>query len=101
MLEHVEAVALRLDQVGVGVVDARSLASEAPRGEHRVAGPAVIDGPLRVLHGTGVAVIEVDGEEQILRRGFGQERVRLRQVEHERLLARTGYPARSTVNVGS
>src|SRR5215208_2711517 len=64
VLQHVEAVALGLYEVGVGMRGIGWFPSETPRGEDYLAKQALLYCFPRPLHGPGVAVVEVDGEEQ-------------------------------------
>jgi len=88
-LQLVERMALGLYQIGVGVV-ATAFAAEAPGGKDQVAQPPVLDGFLCELDGFGVAMVEVDGEEEIALAGFFEECVRFVQAEGERLFRQQG-----------
>ena len=86
VLDRVERVALRLDQLCVRVRPDVRLAAEPPAREDDVAEGARRDRGLGAEHRLGVAVVEVDGEEQIPLGRLAQELVRLAEVEHQRLL---------------
>ena len=86
MLEHVEAVALGLDEVGVRGVGHVRLAAEPPGREHQLAELTRVDGGLRARHRLRVAVVEVDAEEEVAVVGLADEPVGLVEFEHERLL---------------
>ena len=86
VLEHVEAVALGLDQVGVGVGTRAGLAAETPCRERDRPECSGRDRIVGHLHGPCVAVVEVDREEQLPPSRLGEEIVGLLQVEDERLL---------------
>src|SRR5918995_4788184 len=64
VLQHVEAVALGLYEVGVGMGGIGWFASETPRGEDYLAQQTLLYRFPRHPHGPGVAVVEVDGEKQ-------------------------------------
>ena len=63
MLQKIEAVALRLDQLGMWMCAAKvSLTSKPPAAEYSLSKFAGVDGFLGTTHGFGVPVIEVDRE---------------------------------------
>jgi hypothetical protein len=101
VLEHVEAVALGLDEVGVLRGAVVGLAAEPPGREDRRADLPGVDGGLRPQHGLGEAVVEVDGEEQSALLGFGQQVVGLASSNTSGFSTRSGTPARSSCRVGS
>ena len=86
VLDRVERVALRLDQLCVRVRSDVRLAAETPAREHDLAEGARRDRGLGAEHRLGVAVVEVDRQEQVPLGRLAQELVRLGKIEHERLL---------------
>ena len=68
----------------LGAVD--PLAPESPGGEDDLPQAPLLDRAMRHLHGLGVAVVEVDREEQPALLGRAEERIGLVEVEDQRLL---------------
>jgi hypothetical protein len=64
VLEDVEAVALGLDEIGVGMGGLGWFPAETPGGEDYLAELTLLYRFPRLLYRPGVAVVEVDGEEQ-------------------------------------
>src|SRR5918993_3744275 len=65
VLQHVEAVALGLYEVGVGVWGLGRFPAETPRGENYIAEHTLLYRVPRHPNRLRIAVVEVDGEEQV------------------------------------
>ncbi len=86
VLEHVQSVDLGLDEVGVRRGPEVGLAAEAPGREDDLAELARLDRAARALDRLGIAVVEVDREEQVLGGRCGEQGVGLVEIEDEGLL---------------
>src|SRR5215210_942233 len=86
MFEHVEAVALGLYEVGVGMGGLGRFPAEAPRGGDDVAEETLLDRRSRHPHRFGIPVVEVEGEKETALGRLVQERVSLPQIEDQGFL---------------
>lgn len=84
VLQHVKAMALSLDQLCVGVRTTKvRLTSEAPGAENPFAHPTTVDDRLCTTHRLGVAMVEVDCEEDASLLRLRQQLVGFGEVEGE------------------
>ena len=67
-----------------------NLATEAPCGERDRAEPAGVDGLVSHLHRLGIAMVEVDGEEEVARCSLVEQPVGLRGVEQSGFSTKSG-----------
>jgi hypothetical protein len=86
VFQHVQAVALGFDQIGVRVPAGARLTAEAPGREREPAEVATGDRGGGQADRLRVPVVEVDADEGVACGGFGDQDVRLLERENQRLL---------------
>src|SRR5260221_8698341 len=86
MLQHVEPVTLRLDQIRVRMRARPRFSAKAPGCEHEITEIAALDCFSCTSYRLGIAVVEVDREEQIALRRRVEQNPGFVELEDQRLL---------------